>query len=251
MPREIDSYELFDPIEAPEADRWAPATDAARTLLACVQGCCDIALACSRISLPAERDVRALGMLTVPVIGLADNVTALRRQLGREDTSSWPAKDREFLRHNGRELDRLIRGPLRQFRNRRAAHQDPEFIADSQGALTRPSLALVAEPLSCALGILGLLVNHNGVFVWSRIPDPARPNLVEQTTVTGPLSVRFKVEGGAMKKLVSIALASDPRHKVMEAVIRATEAYNRLVQGTGHRQLIFRPANRSAHGTMR
>lgn len=240
MAPEIDSYELFDPVESPDAGLWRPANDAAQILLACVQGCCNIELACSRITPPAERDVRALGMLTVPTVGLADNVMALRRRLGREDTSTWPNKDRVFLRENSRELGRLLGGPLRQFRNRRAAHQDPNFVADARETPTRPTLALIAEPLARALGVLGLLVNHDGVFVWNRLPDPARPNLIEQTTVTGPLSIRFEIEGEAMN-LVSIALASDPRHKVMVAVMRATAAYNRLVEGTEHRQLLFKP----------
>lgn len=190
-------------------------------------------------------DKRGLGLLVTPVLSLAENTLRLRRLLGREDVAHWPAAGREFLRREGRELARLIGGPLRLYRNRRSAHHDATFVADAAGA-PAPTTDLVGRPLGRSLGILALLVNHERAFSWSRIPHEADPRVVELTT-EAPLSVRLAVrEDGA--ELLSVALTSDPRHKVLNSIGACAEQYNRLVEGSEVPPLRFSQTQRPRRG---
>lgn len=236
---DLEKYPLINPVDGADERHWFPASEAARRLLACIQGCLDVEALCTGVNRHAS-NARMLGLLTIPVVSLAENVLGLRRHLGREDRSKWPEAKRDELRDSARALERLLQGRLRQYRNRRAAHHDPDFVADVRHTPTQPSLELIAEPLGLAIVVLGLLFNHDGVFVWNRYPDPSAPDLVEQTTVTGPMSIRFKVIDGEVRELLSIALATDPRHEAFETLVRAATAYNRLIEGSDYRQIIFR-----------
>lgn len=226
---QLDSHELYDPVD-PASDRWAPANDAACLLVASLEACKDVVTLCSRMAAPISGDKRGLGLLVTPVLSLAENTQRLRRLLGREDTSRWPAQDREFLRSESRELDRLIAGPLRLYRNRRAAHHDAKFVVDATGTPT-PTIELVGRPLGKSLGVLALLVNHERSFSWSRIPPDTSEKMVEITT-EAPISVRLAVGEGGAPELVSVALTSDPRHKVFAAITACAQQYNRLVEGS-------------------
>jgi hypothetical protein len=226
---QLDSHELYDPVD-PATDRWAPANDPACLLVASLEACKDVVMLCSRIAAPIGGDKRGLGMLVTPVLSLAENAQRLRRLLGQENISHWPAPDREFLRSEGRELDRLLGGPLRLYRNRRAAHHDAKFVLDAAGTPT-PTIELVGRPLGKSLGVLALLVNHERSFSWSRIPPDANENVVEITT-EAPLSIRLAVRDDGAPELLSVALTSDPRHTAVSTIAACAEQYNRLVEGT-------------------
>jgi hypothetical protein len=241
--KQMEAHDLFDPVESPDADKWSPANEAARLVIACVQGCRDVTTLVARMTRPVNEDLRGVSLLVTPVFSVADNTLKLRKCLGREDVSHWPEKDRVFLRQEGRELGRLLEGPLRMYRNRRSAHHDAEFVADPSAAPTRPNLELIGAPLGRALAILGLLLNHERSFSWSRLPSDQLPNVLEVTT-EAPVSTRLEFQDDGSARLLSVALTSDPRHKVMLAIEDCVAAYNELAHASRLPPLRFESTRR-------
>jgi len=228
---------LYDPTDVTAVDTWFPANEVTALLVACLEACKDITrLAQTLKGNPSTEDRRGMTLLSTPILSLVENAAHLHKLLGREDRSHWPPEDIEKFRLHAKHLRKHEQGGLRKLRCTRAAHHDATKLGKGSG-VPEPGPEVVLPPLTDALLILVLCLNHERTFYWTRYPDPAKRDEIDLF-----LEVATKAraaEDGHIKELLEITVARDPRHHAMAAIGETIEAHNRLVSDAGypHRQI--------------
>ncbi|HXI12041.1 MAG TPA: hypothetical protein VNM92_05280 [Thermoanaerobaculia bacterium] len=225
---------LYDPIETGHGSRWLPFNAEAAELAACLEACKQIIELEAVFSKP-KMLARAYTLLATPVYSLGQHTVNLHRMLGRLDRSKWAPNDAATFIEAARELRRLMKGPLKELRDKRSAHHDvSEFGLSS--VLPTPDADLLLPPLGEALIILSLALNHSATFGYYRIPDSEHPNEV-QITIEYPLATLFRIgDDGNLKEILAFHLVADPRHESSATVRLAVETYNRLAASASPEQ---------------
>lgn len=218
---------LYDPIDAPDPTCWIPANEEAEELSAALEACKQI-VELSTLVGPEKDCARVYTLLATPVFSLAEHTGRLHSLLSSLDRSAWPVADQKIFVAARRELKKLAKGPLKKHRDKRSAHHDPDAIHPGADL---PSIqpSLVLEPLGHCVVLLILSLNHEAVFQYHRVPDPAKPNEI-QITLQYPLATLFRWEADQPPVILSIQLAADLRHESSSVIKRATEAYNAMVR---------------------
>lgn len=224
---------LYDATDVPGADTWFPANDVTALLVVCLEACKDItrhAQALAEKTPTADR--RGMTLLSTPILSLVENTVRLHKLLGREDRSHWPPKDIEKFRLHAKHLRKHEQGGLRKLRSTRAAHHDSKMLGEGSG-VPEPKPEVILLPLTDALLILILCLNHEQVFHWTRYPDPAKRDEIELFVETVATKARADADG-YIKEILEITLARDPRHHAMAAIEETIAAHNRLVADAGY-----------------
>lgn len=227
--------DLYDPVEAPEDERWFPAGNAAELLVACLQACKDVVKISSSLapSRPSA-DTRGLTLLATPVLSLVENSIRLQKSLGSEDRGHWPESDRGHFNRCGKKLRRDADGPLRKIRSKRSAHHDANALGP--GGAPHATAEIVVFPLGHALFLLTLCLNHEGVFTWTRFPDKNAPDEMEYFL---QVATRFKtiVEADGARhprNILSLTIRKDPRYQALATLEATIAVYNQLVKDAGY-----------------
>lgn len=221
--------DIHDPIEDNDLTKWFPANAETALLVACLLACKDAIRLLRGLdsSVPAA-DRRGFNLLLTPTASLLDNTEKLNGMLGRQDVSRWPTEDRENLKRYGRAVKKRNSGPLRTLRNAHSAHHDPAAVSNTS-TIVRLNPSEVLLGLAEALFVLILRLNHEGVYSWSRIPDPGRPNLLQlrQPGTVGPVTFRMN-ERNEPVEIIGISLGDEPRLAARMVFSEAVFEYNRL-----------------------
>ncbi|MGK2859511.1 MAG: hypothetical protein ACSLFQ_20100 [Thermoanaerobaculia bacterium] len=216
---------LYDPIDAPDPLCWSPANEEAAELSAALEACKQV-LELSGLVVPDKECSRVYTLLATPVFSLAEHTLRLHALLGQLYRSNWPPTDQRLFVVLRRELKKMVKGPLKKHRDKRSAHHDPDgFHPHAELPSIQPQLVL--EPLGHCLALLILSLNHEAVFQYQRVPDPAKPNEI-QVTLQYPVATLLRFEPDRAPVMISFQLASDLRHESSSVIKRTTEAYNSM-----------------------
>jgi hypothetical protein len=157
---------LYDPTDATAEDLWFPANDVTALLVTCLEACKDITrLAQALAGEKPTADRRGMTLLSTPILSLVENTVRLHKRLGLEDRSHWPAKDIEKFRRRTKQLKRHQQSALRRLRSTRAAHHDAGKLGEKSG-VPKPRPEVILPPLTDAILILILCLNHERTFYW-------------------------------------------------------------------------------------
>ena len=218
---------LYDPIHD-AATSWFPANREAALLVASLLACRDVVRMLDGLQQEPLADRHGLVLLATPAISLVDNVLKLRGALGARDKSAWPQNDRENLRAWGRSLSRYMQGPLYRLRSTLSAHHDAEKLGSGSVDVGRTAPEAL-EAIPQALCVLILLLNHRGVFMWSRRPED-QPDVLQLFGTNAFAAPTVRVESGKVVELLKLTLVRDPQDEARGAALAAMAAYNRVAK---------------------
>lgn len=218
MTSPLHSHGQADPHE-PNIHGWLPFTVPARELILCVEVCKQINEVCAAFD--GRPTPRQLTMLATPLYSLVEHVLTLKGLLHDVDRSAWPARDLASFTALGRSLKRANKGALRKIRNMRSAHADPQGLRASAVPPSTGENVLVF--LGEAASLLLLCLNHERVFSYYRLPEPADDKIVE-IFCEYPAATSFRVgDDRRPREILQIHIEADPRH-AQAAVVRETLA---------------------------
>jgi hypothetical protein len=218
---------IYDPIDDYSPTTWFPANRETALLVAALLACKDVSRLLTGFADDPLSDQRGLSMLATPTLSLLENTIALHKATGREDTSSWPATDRNLLIDLGRSLRKLSNGPLRMLRNTVSAHHDASALG-STAVVARSAAPLVLQAASESLCVLMLLLNLRNVFAWSRQPTTDGQDQLQVLQANAVAAPTVRMDQNKIVELLKLTLVSDPRDEAQELVAATLVQYNRV-----------------------
>lgn len=223
---------IYDPIDNGAATTWFPANHETSLLVAALLACKDVSRLLDGLAPDPLADQRGLSMLATPTLSLLENTVALHKATGRQDTSSWPTRDHNTLTDLGRSLRKLSNGPLRTLRNTLSAHHDASALGPA-AVLAADTAPLVLQAAAEALCVLVLLLNHTGVFAWSRQPASDRQDLIQVLQPDALAAPTFRTEDNRIVELLKLTLVSDPKTEAQDLVAATLARYNLVASRAG------------------
>lgn len=219
---------LYDPLDAPEDDRWHPFNMEAAELAACLE-------ACRQISdlgplFDGKSQLRAYTVVATQLYNLIEHTLKLHKLLVKGDRSGWPPADEHLFIRAPRRMRRALK-PIKRVRDKRSAHLDLDGLHPGAD-IPRATPGLMLPALRDALQLLILCLNYNATYSYYRIPDGGKPFEVE-ITAEYPVASMWRVdERGRPVELLHSCLAVDPRHEAQAIINTAIDLYNRLAQSS-------------------
>lgn len=235
-----NKIDLYDPISGRRDDWWFPSNEASRYLHAIIHACKQIIRLYDALdSTDPTNDAHGLTLLSVPILTLVEHALKLRKMTGRVDTSFWPEEDRNRLRESGKKLDSFSQGKLRVLRRTFGAHADPEFL--NQPDFPHPTSEMLLPPLGNSLIVTLLLLNHEGVYEWTRSPESKDSIQIMGQVRTGegyypPIAVEIGKAADGTMTLEGLHYMEDPREYARKVMYECVDIYNALASAATPRQ---------------
>ena len=235
----VKGHGLYDPHDAPQDSRWYPHTTAAVHLALCIESCKQINELQAVFVGNGRITPRRLTLLVTPLYNLVEHVLKLTGLLHDADRTMWREFDRESFKETTRALKKAKNGVLRTIRNKRSAHTDVDGLSSS--AVPASTSRAILIPLAQAACQLLLCLQHEAVFGYYRLHDPAKPYEVE-FFIQYPIASTFRVDDtGRPVELLSTHLEADPRQE-LGAVVRETIGfYNSLAKEASLPEVLLVP----------
>lgn len=197
------------------------------------EACRELLFQAERFNENAHRQ-RVIKSMSVPLCSLMDQIHKLMGLLNNERSvqirNSWPLHDQENYKNIARQFrKKRFNGPVRQVRNKLAAHLDQEVIGNSQYRLRIEDFLLA---LGDSLILFMLIINHHYIFAWIRwIGSSESEGLhIVETLFEYPVCIRWTTDNeGRVTDTGLFQLAEDPRWEIRSYAIKAIEKFNEMV----------------------
>lgn len=213
--------------------KWQPGNKEAQFLLLCVEACKAIVFQAQLFKNEEFRD-RSIRAMTVPLCSLMDETHKLTNSLDKDEESrkerrQWSPDNQKTYKNIGKKFrKKRISGPVREIRNKVAAHLDREII--------NRKYQLALEDFLFALGdtliLLMLSTNHRNKFSWIRWISSSQDNTIHivETLFEYPLCVRWTTNSEGKPVDVGYPqLVDDPQKYVRDQVAEAIKIFNEMV----------------------